>query len=169
MFILLKQELDFLFYCILHERCYRYFFSTSLQDIYENKHSEWNKILLKKEKFKALYFSFLNVNGDHWVFIILNFNKRKFVVFDSSPTVSNFKLENFAQNIKNYLKFRDNNLGGLSSTKDYSWVGFYGECSKQNDSNNCGIFVIEVRLLAFIKIILKLFFKMFDQILGFYV
>ena len=92
--------MDFLFYCILHERCYKYFFSTSIQEIYENKHSEWNKILLKKEKFKDLYFSFLNVNGDHRVFIILEFNKRQFVVFDSTSSVSKVKLEELALNIK---------------------------------------------------------------------
>ena len=156
--------MDFLFYCILHERCYRYFFSTSLQEIYDNKQSEWEKILLKKEALKDLYFSFINVNGDHWVFIVLDFTKRQFSIFDSSAGVSNVKIDGLARNIENYLKFRDDNLGCSSSKKDNasSWIGFEGECSKQNDGNNCGIFVIEVSyyisvFLVSIKNILKLF------------
>ena len=86
-------------------------FSTSLQEIYDNKELEWKRILLKKESLKDLYFLFLNVNGDHWVFIVLGFSKR----FDSSSSVSKVKIDDLAQNIERYLKFRDNSLGFSSS------------------------------------------------------
>lgn len=146
--------LDFLFYCFLHEECYNYFFSTSLQEIYDNKQLEWKNILLKKESLKDLYFSFLNVNGDHWVFIILDFSNRQFVVFDSSSSVSKVKIDDLAQNIERYLEFRDNSLGCSSSKKQYksNWIGFQGECSKQKDGNNCGIFVLEVSFLFVTKL-----------------
>ena len=141
--------MDFLFYCILHERCYKYFFSTSLQEIYDNNHTKWKKILLKKEPLKGFYFSFLNINGDHWVFIILDFNKRKFIVFDSTPCASKVKIDDLPRNMENYLNLRDMHLGCTSSKKDNTdnWIGFLGECSKQSDGNNCGIFVIEVIFL----------------------
>ena len=94
------------------------------------------------------------MNGDHWVFIILDFSNRQFVVFDSSSSVSKVKIDDLAQNIERYLEFRDNSLGCSSSKKQYksNWIGFQGECSKQKDGNNCGIFVLEVSFLFVTKL-----------------
>ena len=59
------------------------------------------KYLTKKEALKDLYFSFLNVNGDHWIFMILDFTKRQFVVFDSTSGLSKVKIDdNLARTLK---------------------------------------------------------------------
>ena len=85
---------------------------------------------------------------DHWVFVILDFSRRVLVVFDSSPGECKINTDDLALYLKSYMECRDNNLGCSSSKKTNAnnWIGFDGECSKQKDGNNCGIFVIEVNL-----------------------